>query len=303
VDENEMIYRPLCRFDKPEEEIFALSWSPDGTKLASAHRDYVVRVWDVRQKESEPLHQLIHRKYPVSIAWSPDGRWIATGDTQADVIRIWDSVTGKQQQELYHHQTWVTSLDWHPDGQQLVSGGMDGKIVLWDTASWQVLQEIPVDQGIYTVRYSPDGKVIAFSDGSTLCVWTDTVHTLKKNNTSQNFMGNSVVWCKADGDKLASVHGQGMINLWRVGQQKMIGHLSQNGIPAYRFQSIDWSPDGKELLLVCGDEFVRLWNEGLPEQPLSVTDDQLFAAGWSPDGNQIAAAGENGVVYLWEREG
>lgn len=188
------MYRPFFQFKKSDgdpfwlvekglssahfpENISALAWSPDGTKLASVHADYAVRVWDIKEKQVFPIHQLVHGKFPIAVAWSPSGNHIATGDTRGDPVRIWDSYSGEQLQELYYHQSWPYSLDWSPDGKYLVSGGGDSVVALWNTSEWQVIRELQPTKEKFrdvfnTVRFNRDGSKLAFagSDGD-VYVW------------------------------------------------------------------------------------------------------------------------------------
>lgn len=118
-------------------------------------------------------------------------------------------------------------------------------------------------------------------------------------------VGSTVVWCKSDGDKLALLHNGGNVSIWSVSQQKRLAYLLPQKSPTQvvHHQTIDWCINGKELLLVRSDSAVWLWNEGIPQEPLLVPDDHLYSAAWSPDGHMVAAAGENGIIYVWEREG
>ncbi len=88
-----------------------LVWHPDGTKLAAAHEDYVVRVWDLMTATPRIVHMLEHISAATSVIWSPDTRMILSADRRKDGIYIWDASTGHKVEELYEHSSWVTSLD------------------------------------------------------------------------------------------------------------------------------------------------------------------------------------------------
>src|SRR5450755_3008944 len=73
--------------------IFALSFSPDGTTIASASRDTTVRVWRITQSNREAEDITIYREHKgslLSVAWSPDEKYIASGDTLG-VVQVWDA--------------------------------------------------------------------------------------------------------------------------------------------------------------------------------------------------------------------
>jgi WD40 repeat protein len=68
------------------------------------------------------------------VAWSPDGKQIASGLAVGDII-IWDAVTGKPQATLTGHTALVSSVAWSPDGKQLASTSYDMTAIIWDVAS------------------------------------------------------------------------------------------------------------------------------------------------------------------------
>src|SRR5262249_7016896 len=97
--------------------------------------------------------------YPV--AYSPDGRWIASGSWD-QTARLWDAVTGELCAVLPHADV-VFALGFSPDGSRLVTGG-DGNCVLkiWDVGTTRLLREIQGrDRSIRTLAVSPDGVQVA----------------------------------------------------------------------------------------------------------------------------------------------
>jgi WD40 repeat protein len=125
-----------------------LGASPDGKRLAAATDDRVGRVWDahtgqlqVQLRDGHPATTRLGRHNPLySIAYSPDGRLLATGD-RAGTICFWEAGTGKlvrraaapvfysqaiSQKAQASEYEWggVRSLAFTPDGKMLVAGGM-----------------------------------------------------------------------------------------------------------------------------------------------------------------------------------
>jgi WD40 repeat protein len=290
-------------------DIFALAWSPDSTKLASAHWDFAVRIWNVKEQLSVPVHQLVHQKFPVSIAWSSDGQRVATGDTKADPIRIWDSISGLQQEELYQHGSWPLSLDWSLDDQQLVSAGMDGRVLLWDTKTWQVLKElqpdnIPSSNDFCTARYSPDGRSIAFvtSLGSAYILDGSEPYQLVEGEAAGGF-GNRLVWCKTDSDKLAVVHHNRTVSIWSVSRRTQLVrlHPTRPSEIQGRFLSVDWHINGKEIVVIDGSNRLTIWNAGVPREILLEEDVEINAVCWSPDGTMLTTGQRDGTIDVWTK--
>src|SRR5205823_5756901 len=102
----------------------------DGKELASGGIGQTVRVWDLAT--GKELQCLKHESAVVAVAFSPDGRTLATaggqhlGEKPADTdIHLWEVVTGKQRRRLAGHQNLVTCLTFSPDGKTLASGSSD----------------------------------------------------------------------------------------------------------------------------------------------------------------------------------
>ncbi|MBO5963509.1 MAG: PD40 domain-containing protein, partial [Bacteroidales bacterium] len=71
-----------------------------------------------------------HYKKVYSVNWSPDGRYLASGSKDKNVI-IWDAKSGEELQTLKGHYKRVNSVRWSPDGRYLASGSKDGIIKIW----------------------------------------------------------------------------------------------------------------------------------------------------------------------------
>ena len=84
------------------------------------------------KREVRVLHTLQgHRGSIWSVAWSPDGKQLATGSWD-NSIKLWEANTGKLQHTVQGHKNRVQKIAWSPDGKHLASCGWDGAIKIWD---------------------------------------------------------------------------------------------------------------------------------------------------------------------------
>jgi WD40 repeat protein len=77
-----------------EDEMTALAWSPDGTRLAEASTDRTVHIWDILIG-SPPLAYCSHQGEVWALAWSPDSTYIASV-SDGGMVHLWQGTTGKQ---------------------------------------------------------------------------------------------------------------------------------------------------------------------------------------------------------------
>jgi WD40 repeat protein len=235
----------------------------------------------------------------ISVAFSPDGKLLATGDTNGQLC-LWQVADGKQLLTCEAHDSWTLAVAFSPNGQILASGSIDLTVKLLDTRTGQCLKTL---QGhiayVDSVAFSPDGQTIASGSWDhTIRLWDIyTGQCLKIFQGHDNHV-HSVVF-SLDGQTLASGSLDCTVRLWDVQTGECIktlqGHTS-------RVWSVTCSPQGKILASGSDDCTVKLWDihTGKCLKTFQGHTDSVKSVAFSPQGETLASASVDKTIKLWE---
>ncbi|MEE0882640.1 MAG: PEGA domain-containing protein, partial [Bacteroidales bacterium] len=149
-------YKLLKTLNGHSDDVYSVSYSPDGTKIVSGSLDKTVKIWDVNTGQCLKTLEG-HSNVVTSVAYSPDGRKIVSvsGDK---TIKIWDANTGQCLKTLEGHSYWIKSVAYSPDGTKIISGSADKTIKIWDANTGKCLKTLEGHtNSVFSVAYSPDG--------------------------------------------------------------------------------------------------------------------------------------------------
>jgi WD40 repeat protein len=278
----------------------AVFFSPDSSIVKRENLDkvpkYLRQVSPVEDRWPSVI-QTLETEASMTAAFSPDGKWIATGDRGGE-LALWDSV-GSPSKTWMGHTSWVLSVAFSPDGKRIVSGSWDSTIRLW---SWTGALEKTLkghSDRVQSVAFSPDGKkIVSGSDDHTIKLWSLTgalEKTLKGHSD-----GVSSVAFSPDGKIIVSGSWDSTIKLWSLTgalENTLKGHWD-------RVNSVAFSPDGKRIVSGSWDWTIRLWSwTGALEKTLKGHSDRVQSVAFSPDGKKIVSGSDDHTIKLWSLTG
>ena len=216
-----------------------------------------------------------------SVAFSPDGRTIASGCVDK-TIRVWDAADSNPVRTLAGHTHAGRSVAFSPDGRTIASGSYDNTIRIWNAADGTPVRTITGHWGpVNSVAFSPDGRTIASgSYDNTIRIWNAADGTPVRTLTGHTEYVNSVTF-SPDGRTIASSSGDGWIRLWSTGS----GRYVQLG--TLRDTWIVMDDEGRFFVPPRGREYIR-FNVGLNSYPQHSYWDRFY----TPDLMQRFLRGE-----------
>jgi WD40 repeat protein len=276
---------------------------PDGSKLATAGAEMLVKLWDV---EGKPAGQLAGAKAALAhLAVRPDGAQVAAVDAEGRLM-LWTTANSALTHTV---ETGAAAADlaYSRDNEKVALAGADKHLRVYDPADGTLLQELAAETDLHSVCFAPTGREIftgAASEGA-LWAYAAPAAVLSLAGHEGNIYG---IACDGDGKLAASAGSDAVIRIWDLATGQQVKQLAGHAGAVY---GVRFSDDGKQLLSAGIDGTARLWDvaagsllkQFVPETLEGEAPAPLFDAALSPDGALIAAAGPDKKVRLWTAAG
>jgi eukaryotic-like serine/threonine-protein kinase len=250
--------------------------SPDGSCIATAGVDALVRVWDFTSNRLITTYRGHVGNAVNAIAWSPKQQLLASAATDG-TVHVWDATTGQPLAIYRGHAGSVSMLAWSPNepspgrDYHIVSGGDDTSVQTWEASTGR---NVALYQGqpakVLSVAWSPNVYVSSLGPGSF-------------SNAPR-------------GSRVACGREDGMVQMWDT--------TANREILSYRYSApisiVAWSPDGRRFAYASDNKTVEVWdtttNRKLVTFPHTAPP-RVMA--WSPDGKYIASGGGDTTILVW----
>ncbi|KAG8719949.1 hypothetical protein FRC09_010354 [Ceratobasidium sp. 395] len=285
-------------------EIYAVSASRDGRRIACGSADSKIYVWnpDTGAPVCDPLSG--HSHSVNAVAFSLNGRRLVSGSSDR-TVRVWNSdIYAPIGKPLYGHIRRVTSVDFSPDGNQVVSGSSDHTVRVWDSSKCASIGEplLGHDDAINSVKFSPNGHfIVSGSDDWTVRVWDLSGATSFSINTSTAPLSVTVS---------PDCHHNIVLGL-EGGQVEMYDRTTGDMIansPHYHsaaVKSIAISPEGGRVVSGSLDTTLHIWDtdkKALVGGPLVGHSGCINTVTFVLNGRRIVSGSADWTVRIWDAD-
>jgi len=331
-----LLARPFRSLHTGSHTVYALSFSPDGRRLAVGGEG-ILELWDL-STGGRIWSTKVTKRWVASVAFSPKGRVVAAGGANGRVC-LAGADAGRLRFCTRAHSGRVSSLAFSPSGARLLSAGLDRSLQVWDVLPGRLRHSSRVSAGnVYQVSFSPDGARVATGGvDKSVRVWRAGSFRLQHLLLGHDAIVSSVAF-SPKGRFLASLDENGILELWDPHSGGTLGALRASDFGSV---ALAVSPDGSAMASTGVDRELKVWALGLPQgrsrshrvsptstyrptkagnpyqpprvgrlasQSSSSTDclslpglsGDVFSIAYSPDGGVVAVAEQSGEVTLFD---
>jgi serine/threonine protein kinase len=206
----------IATVQRNEANIWAVAFTGDPNRFATASHDWKVTLWDARQSGA-PLQVLDgHENSVQALAYAPQQLLLASGSADK-TVRVWDLDTLSLKRSYSGSRDFVTSVAFSLSGKLLAAGALDGRIQIWSVLSSRRLRALSGHRGrVADIAFSPSGDQLASAgEDGTVRLWDLQRGRIVRALTG-HVGGATAVAFAPDGQHLVSAGVDGRVRLWAI---------------------------------------------------------------------------------------
>ena len=269
-----------------------LAWSPDSRRIAVCFGTELIEIWDVTRRERIGKRSDRYSTYGC-VAWSSDGKWIAAGQ-QHGPLTVFDAVTLQVVKSIDKH---ATCLVFSRDAKSLAVCA-DSRLAIFDVTGGKLLAKLEFDAGsgrAFSLAFAPDGQSVAIAGEKTVLVDLSGTqpHAAALTDDSKEVSSFSVA-IGPDGRQLAT-SGFSHARSWDL-RTKTVMHQ----FPALSQMPVDFTPDGKDVVLVGRRIIFADAKSGAQRDPYPCHGGSILGFAMTPDGKSVYTVAVEPTVRQWD---
>ncbi|MBV6626977.1 MAG: serine/threonine protein kinase [Rivularia sp. (in: Bacteria)] len=291
--------------------ISSIAISPNGKILVSGGSYCAIKLWNIHNGISV---RTLCCDYPIkTVAFSPDGLYIASGDLANNII-VWDISSYNKRFAIKrfaikgHTGAGVNCLSFSPDGQIIVSAGSDKTIKLWNANTGNIICILKGHkESVNSLAISSNGKFIASgSNDKTVGIW-NLNRGKRLNRIYTDSKVNSVAF--SPNGEIIATGGEGYnIKLWEViSKQKIctldsINWVKDNIYNTISVKCVVFSPNGEILATNSYNNDIKIWDVKTKQEIYSLKghSGKVNSLVFSPDGQTLYSGSDDSTIKIWQ---
>ncbi|MBN1450578.1 MAG: helix-turn-helix domain-containing protein [Anaerolineales bacterium] len=280
-------------------------FSPDGSLLATPSGNASSRNAITLMDATTGRELLVlsgHTGWVMGLAFSPDGKWLASTSLDG-TVKIWSLAPGNETIAVLGPRTsYGTRIAYNPNGMEFATNGGDGTATFWNAETGEPRLTLSGhDLKVLSVAFNSDGRRFATGslDGSTI-IW-DTTNGEKLFTLASHEYGVRDIAFSSDGSLIVTGGFDGTAKVWDTKTGTLIHEIIDH---AGLVLGVAFSPDGKQLATSSTDKTAKIWNIKNWELLFTLEGHQagLPDITYSPDSSMLATGSGDGTAIIWDVE-